>query len=750
MIKLLTRRMFWAIAISALAVGLGTYYLVKRGGSDTPTKPTSPIVRPRSARTDFGFAMVRKVAAQIKDPLSLDSIEETYRGAALRETQAIENEIRQSNLEPNALFEKYIDLAHWQLYDGQFVAGGKSLQQARTIAESDPEKFKDQFTTLYFLQGVAALRQGETENCVECQCEGSCILPLQATALHKKRRGSEQAMHHFLEYLEIVPDDYGVCWLLNIAAMTLGEHPGSVPEQFRLPLDQLSSQAPMVHFQEIAAQAGVNRLHQAGGAIMDDFDNDGWLDLIETSWDPLMHTIFYRNRGDGTFEDMTATSGLKSQRGGLFCVQADYNNDGNMDFFICRGAWWGSPQRPSLLQNDGQGHFTDVTEQAGMLAGIDSQVASWADYDNDGWIDLFVGGETVPSKLFHNLGNGTFEERAKVAGVSNDRGACKGANWGDYDHDGYPDLYVSNFNARNYLFHNNRDGTFTDVANVMSMIKPYIGFSCWFWDYDNDGNLDILANSYEYTLTSVAKSFMGERQYSDTTKLYRNTGKGFEDVSEQTGIDVTASPMGSNFADFDNDGFLDVYLSTGGPSYSMLVPNVMLKNVDGKKFVDVTIASGTGHLQKGHQVACGDWDRDGDTDLFVQLGGAVPGDQFRSVLFQNPGNENHSLSVRLVGVKTNRAAIGARIMVTTPGHAPRRIFRHVTSGSSFGANPLEQVIGLGNATQVDRLEIYWPTTNKTQLFQNIPAGLSLEITEGSGDFKTLHHKRIDVPAAPRK
>jgi ASPIC and UnbV/FG-GAP-like repeat len=203
--------------------------------------------------------------------------------------------------------------------------------------------------------------------------------------------------------------------------------------------------------------------------------------------------------------------------------------------------------------------------------------------------------------------------------------------------------------------------------------------------------------------------------------------------------------MGSNFGDFDNDGFLDMYLATGEPNIATLVPNRMFKNVEGKRFAEITTSSGTGHLQKGHGVACGDWDRDGDVDLFVETGGAVNGDRYHDVLFQNPGQGNHWLTVKLVGKKTNRAAIGARIKVVTAGEAPLEIHRHVSSGSSFGANPLEQTIGLAKATRVDRLEIHWPTSGTTQVFRDVAADQSIEVTEFVQNYRGLNQKPIPQP-----
>ena len=203
--------------------------------------------------------------------------------------------------------------------------------------------------------------------------------------------------------------------------------------------------------------------------------------------------------------------------------------------------------------------------------------------------------------------------------------------------------------------------------------------------------------------------------------------------------------MGSNFADFDNDGFLDMYLGTGDPQLSTLVPKRMFRNLSGKRFVEITASSGTGHLQKGHGVACGDWDRDGNIDIAMELGGATPGDRYHNVLFQNPGQGNRSVTVKLVGRKTNRAAIGARIKVVTAGDHPLTVYRYVTSGGSFGANPLEQTIGVGLAARIATLEVYWPTSGTTQTFHDVTVGQYLMITEFADKSEAKQMKRIEVP-----
>ncbi|HMC72158.1 MAG TPA: VCBS repeat-containing protein, partial [Mycobacteriales bacterium] len=378
------------------------------------------------------------------------------------------------------------------------------------------------------------------------------------------------------------------------------------------------------------------------------------LDLFVTSWDPGTSAAPYRNKGDGTFEDRSEPAGLAQQLGGYYCVQTDYNNDGHMDVFILRGAWLRTPMRPSLLRNNGEGTFTDVTQEAGLMVSINAISACWADCDNDGWLDLFIAGEQGHNLLFRNKGDGTFEEVAVKAGVAGRGRGGKGASWGDFDGDGYPDLFVNYLDAPPELYRNNKNGTFTEVAASMGILRPTTGgFSAWFFDYDNDGWLDIYANGYDRTLDDLVRSLLGQPTGREVGRLYRNLkGRSFEDVTRAAGLELLMGPMGSNFGDFDNDGYLDFYLGTGEPGLSTLIPNRMFRNVGGTRFAEITTSAGTGHLQKGHGVAIGDWDRDGSVDIFMETGGVTPGDRFRNVLFQNPGQGNHWLTVKLRGVKT--------------------------------------------------------------------------------------------------
>jgi hypothetical protein len=607
------------------------------------------------------------------------------------------------------------------------------------------------YTVIYY-KGLSALRMGENDNCVHCRGQSACIFPISRAAVHTNPKGSRLAVEHFSTYLKQFPDDLEVKWLLNLAYMTLGEFPDRVDPRHRLSLDAFNqSEFDVGVFRDVSHLVGLeDRLNQSGGAIVDDFDNDGLLDLVVTSSGLHQAMAFYRNKGDGTFEDRTKAAGLDKQLGGLYCVQTDFNNDGHLDIFVPHGAWLPGhlPIRPSLLRNNGDGTFTDVTKEAGLLAPTNSTSATWADFDNDGFLDLFICCQHQLCLLYRNKGDGTFEEvsaRAGLGGVTN----CLGATWIDFDNDGYPDLFVNisdgdRGTAR--LFRNNRNGTFTDVTKQVGIDGPIMGFSCWAFDFDNDGWLDIFATSSQRTLADVVKGVLNQPHSQPTARLYRNlNGKGFQDLTKEAGLDKAYSPMGSNFGDFDNDGYLDFYLATGDPHLSMLIPNRLFKNVGGKRFAEVTASSRTGHLQKGHAVSFADWDRNGTLDLFVQLGGAVPGDRYHNVLFQNPGNSNNWLNVKLIGKKTNRAAIGARIKVVTAGEKPMTIHRHVSSGSSFGANPLEQHIGLAKGNKVALLEIYWPTSQTTQVFRDIDVNQGVVITEFEKEYRKRTWKPIELP-----
>jgi tetratricopeptide (TPR) repeat protein len=628
-----------------------------------------------------------------------------------------------------------------------FLAARVLIPQIRPVTQAQKSALDDGF---YWL-GIAYWRLAETKNCVECNTCESCIFPIQNGGVHVQQGAAKNAIKYLTGAMQRNSDDLESRWLLNIAYMALGEYPAGVPAEWLVPPKVFESDEEFPRFVNIAAELGIDTFSLSGGAIVDDFDTDGLHDIVVSSTHPGEQMRYFHNDGDGGFSDQTEEAGLLGMTGGLNMIQADYDNDGDLDVLVLRGAWMGEVGRGypnSLLQNDGHGCFRDVTFDAGLGdAHYPTQTAAWADFDNDGDLDLYVGNEQYPSQLFENDGKGHFSDIARRAGVENNRFA-KGVVWGDYNDDRLPDLYVSNLSGirkipesegENRLYRNNGDGTFTDVARELGVVRPYSGFPVWFWDFNNDGILDIYAGSCLWSVRDVAADYLGLAHTAEPDCLYEGDGKGgFREVATKQKLTRVTHPMGANFGDLDNDGFPDFYLGTGYPEYIGIMPNLMFHNLRGKGFADVTAAGGFGHLQKGHGISFADLDNDGDEDVFAELGGAYAGDAFGNALFENPGFGNHWIVIRLVGTESNRAGIGVRIRLDIDeAGAKRSVYKWVNSGGSFGANPLRQHLGVGKAEKIDRLEIFWPTSGLVQQFNDVPVDCGIEITEGGSDYRKL-------------
>ena len=597
---------------------------------------------------------------------------------------------------------------------------------------------------------IAYLRQAEQDNCIHHHNPESCLFPIRNGGVHSNRKGSTKVRDILAPLLRKNPDYLPARWLYCVAAMTLGEYPHAVPEAWQFPKDAFRSDYDIKRFPEVAAAAGLGVDGLAGGVCMEDFDNDGWLDIAVSSWGVEDQLRVFRNLGNGRFEDRTREAGLAGIVGGLNLVHADYNNDGRIDILVLRGAWLdGVGKHPnSLLRNNGDGSFTDVTRQSGLLSFRPTQTAAWFDYDGDGWLDLYIGNESngghaFPCELFRNNGDGSFTEVAAASRV-NFSEYIKAVVSGDFNNDGRPDLFLSNTDGPNRLLRNDgpmdpaspdpANWRFTEVGHHAGIQRPIISFPSWFWDFDNDGWEDLLVLDYDGDrLPDLVHNYLGRPMFGEGMKLYRNLGDGtFADVTRRMGLEIAALAMGSNFGDLDNDGWLDFYVGTGIPDLGAIFPNRMFRNANGQRFQDVTTSGGFGHLQKGHGVAFGDLDNDGDQDVYAVMGGAFSGDRFFNAVFANPGHSNNWIKLRLIGTRSNRSAIGARVKLSLhQDGALREIHRSVGSGGSFGANPLLLEIGVGSAESISDLEIRWPGSPRIQRFSKLEVNRLLVITEGA-------------------
>ncbi len=533
---------------------------------------------------------------------------------------------------------------------------------------------------------------------------------------------------------------------------------------------------PVPIFKDIAAEVGLNVPHistsdkryivesMSGGAGVFDCDEDDRLDIVVVNGSTIDHfrkeggdplVTLYHQLPDGTFKNITQEAGLTRKGWGMGVAVADYDNDGHLDLFVT--GYGGNV----LYRGLGNCKFEDVTEKSGLRGGGFSTGAAWGDYDRDGHVDLFVArythvdldhlpefgsnkycnfkgllvqcgpwgltGET--DLLYHNRGDGTFEEVSIKAGVHDDIGYYGlGAMWADYDNDGWPDLLVANDSVPSYLYHNNHDGTFTDNGMLDGVALSGDGMALGsmgidFADYDHSGRLS-------YFVTHFAEQ---------PNSLYRNLGeKGFDDVSWTSGVGQPGYPYvgwGTAFFDMDNDGWLDLLVANGhvypqvdsadvGARYAQ--PILLHRNNRDGTFDEVSRESGLASLplKSRRGAAFGDIFNTGNIDVVLLNVGEPP-----SLLLNTNHDGNHRVLFHLVGTKSNRAAIGARVTIHT---GTIQQFSEVRSGASYlSQNDLRQHFGLGSATKIDAVEIRWPNGNVEKL-QDLAADAIYTITEGSG------------------
>jgi len=564
---------------------------------------------------------------------------------------------------------------------------------------------------------------------------------------------------------------------LAIATACLAQNPVSHP--------------PVPRFEDVAKQVGLTVSHisapekrsiietVSGGVGFIDCDNDGKLDILlvngstvdryRKGGDPMV--TLYHQDADLKFTDITKSAGLTRKGWGMGVAVADFDNDGWQDLYVT--GFGGNV----LYHNLGNCKFEDVTEKAGLRVGGFGQGAAWGDYDRDGYVDLFVAryvhldinhlpefgskectimsvkvhcgplglaGET--NFLFRNRGDGTFEDVTKKAGVDNSPGAYgMQPLWFDYDNDGWPDLYVSNDAGPNYLYHNNRNGTFEDVSLISGTAvdadgKPQGSMGVDAADIDHDGLLDLFVP--DYALQSDA--------------LYWNRGpSGFEDISASAHLAEPTYPYvgwGAGFIDVDNSGWVDILVTNGhvypqadsiegsAPYYE---PIQLFRNNHDRTFEDVSALSGLDKFRRSWRgVAFGDVNNDGKVDILVLDADGPP-----LLLINRTETTNHAALFRLIGTKSNKAAIGARVTVTA---GDLRQLDEVRGGASlFSQNDLRLHFGLGQHTIMDNVEIAWPS-GKQETYENLAAGFIYTITEGAGIPQKTPFSIQDSPAPPAK
>ncbi len=538
-----------------------------------------------------------------------------------------------------------------------------------------------------------------------------------------------------------------------------------------------ASEAKVV-FVDATVESGINFHHNSGiterryvvetlgsGAAFFDYDNDGDLDLYivnsgevpGTGPDAPSRNTLYCNDGSGKFTDVTDMAGVGDTGYGIGVSAADYDNDGDPDLYITNYG------RNILYENNGDGTFTDVTGRAGVGDIGCGTGSAFVDFDRDGDLDLYVANYVNPDMeavescaqdgipaycnpiyydgakdiLYRNNGDGTFTDimdEAILGSIRFDReGRGLGVTIADYNNDGLSDIYVANDKARNFLYQNNGNGTLTEVGMLVGVSydeagNTMAGMGVDSGDYDNDGWMDIFVTNFAYEFNT----------------LYRNEGDFFTDVTEATGL---ARPgyfyvgFGTSFFDYDNDGDLDLFVANGhimdtvkyfSDALTYPQPDQLFSNNGDGTFIDVSADSGayfrSQHVGRG--VTFGDYDNDGDTDIFI-----VNSNHPAILLRNDGGNRQHWLRIKTVGRQSNRDGIGTRIRIWHDNH---KQMRDVRGGSSYcSTNDRRVLFGLGNSEVVDLVELRWPSGIVQQL-NNVPANQQITVIEGETTDQDIH------------
>ena len=549
--------------------------------------------------------------------------------------------------------------------------------------------------------------------------------------------------------VDLEPDLLETRWNLMVAAERAGDDPDSLPERYRLDIPDRGAASPF-RFEEVSAEVGIERWSRARGSGWADFDGDGDLDLVALGIrDP--HAL-YRNRlvedGAATFTPAALDAALFDPRGGWSALFFDYDRDGDPDLYVTRDGWDGEDAN-SLYRNDG-GRFVDVAAAAGVASAADGFTAAVADVNRDGLLDLYVANGVAtrggaPNELFLGAPEGRFVERGEAMGVA-DHGRAVGSAFGDYDGDGWPDLLVVNFFDGPVLYRNLEGAGFEDVSAAAGIAAPHEGFVGFFFDYDNDGWLDIFIVGFASDMEVALQSRMEGRAVHEGSRLalYRNDRDGaFTDVTTEAGLSRNLGAMAATFGDYDNDGWQDIFIGVGAPPMERFEANRLFRNRGDGTFADVSASAGMDDLGKGHGATFADPDHDGDLDLFVPIGGAFPGDRQRSRFYRNPASQlphpNGWLHILLRASRLHPDAVGAQVAVrvTDAPEAPVQL-QEVAVGGGFGVTPSPILeFGLGQHQTVAEVTIRWPGGGH-RVLRNVPANQRILVIEDEPGYQVLN------------
>jgi tetratricopeptide (TPR) repeat protein len=553
------------------------------------------------------------------------------------------------------------------------------------------------------------------------------------------RRGAfAEAVERAAEALALDPADEKARFWLWLAAGKTGGYPESVPAEHRMAAVDGHAPCP-VELEEVSGRLGLDKVCGGRGTAVADFLGNGRLDLVVAG--AHAGCSLYRNEGPGPdgviFTDVSTGSGLDRCVYAFTAAAGDFDNDGRPDLYLSSLGFFDGCGR--LMRNRGDGTFTDVTREAGLEAWGPGFTATWVDYDRDGWLDLFVaynlGGlfdRKTPNRLFRNNRDGTFTDVTREAGLETPWPTI-GAAWGDVDNDGWPDLFLSNL-GRAQLFRNNGDGTFTDASREAGIDRPAIGSVAFWCDLDDDGWLDLVQMTYSRPADAIYTLRHGQGPPGGSPmRLFRNRRDGtFADVARELGVTGCWGTMSANAGDFDNDGRLDLFLGNGDPGMDRTEASVLLRNTGGR-FENVTFTAGLPPTGKGHGVNLAALAGDGRLHLIVASGGLYPGDLQPTEVYRPKTRPGNYLAVRLAGTASNRDAIGARLALTAGGRTQHRL---ASGGSNFGCLPLEQHFGLGELTEADELRIRWPS-GLEQTIESPPVNATVRVVEGKEGWEPV-------------